>query len=123
MVTRTWPEGSFHTGRVARLTSFGAFVTLAAGVDGLIHISRLGGGKRINHPREVLQEGETVEVKVESVDLENRRLSLSLAGPARAAEEEENMLATFRQQAADGSSRSMGSLGDLFKAKQEKRKK
>jgi len=123
MVTLTWPEGSFHAGRVARLTNFGAFVTLAAGVDGLIHISKLGGGKRINHPREVLQEGETVEVKVESVDRDNRRLSLSLAGPARASEEEENLLETFRQHAAEESSRSMGSLGDLFKAKQEKRKK
>lgn len=123
IVTSTWPEGSFHTGKVARLTNFGAFVTLAAGVDGLVHISRLGGGKRINHPREVLQEGETVEVKVESVDRENRRLSLALAGPARASEEEDTMLATFRQHAADESSRSMGSLGDLFKAKQEKRKK
>ena len=42
MVTQAFPEGSFHTGKVARLTNFGAFVTLSAGVDGLIHISRLG---------------------------------------------------------------------------------
>ena len=123
MVTHAYPEGSFHTGRVARLTNFGAFVTLAAGVDGLIHISRLGSGKRISHPREVLKEGETVEVKVESVDRENRRLSLALAGPARAAEEEEADMATFRRQAAVESGTSMGSLGDLLKAKQEKRKK
>ncbi len=123
MVTHAFPEGSFHTGRVARLTNFGAFVTLAPGVDGLIHISRLGSGKRISHPREVLKEGETMEVKVESVDRENRRLSLALAGPARAAEEEEAVLDTFRRQAAVESGTSMGSLGDLLKAKQEKRKK
>jgi small subunit ribosomal protein S1 len=122
MVTHAFPEGSFHTGRVARLTNFGAFVTLAPGVDGLIHISRLGSGKRISHPREVLKEGETVEVKVESVDRENRRLSLALAGPARAAEEEEADMATFRRQAAVESGTSMGSLGELLKAKQEKRK-
>lgn len=123
MVTHAFPEGSFHTGRVARLTNFGAFVTLAPGVDGLIHISRLGSGKRISHPREVLKEGETVEVKVDSVDRENRRLSLALAGPARAAEEEEAVLDTFRRQAAADSGHSMGSLGELLKAKQEKQKK
>jgi small subunit ribosomal protein S1 len=122
MVTHAFPDGSFHTGRVARLTNFGAFVTLAAGVDGLIHISRLGSGKRISHPREVLKEGETVEVKVENVDRENRRLSLALAGPARAAEEEEAVLDTFRRQAAADSGHSMGSLGELLKAKQEKQK-
>jgi small subunit ribosomal protein S1 len=108
---------------VARLTPFGAFVTLAPGVDGLIHISRLGAGKRISHPREVLKEGDKVEVKVESVDRENRRLSLVLAGPALAADEEEAELETFRRQAAATSGNSMGSLGDLMKAKQEKRKK
>jgi small subunit ribosomal protein S1 len=123
MVTQAYPEGSFHTGRVARLAPFGAFVTMNAGVDGLIHISKLGNGKRISHPREVLKEGETVEVKVENVDRENRRLSLTLAGPARAAEEEETDMATFRRQAAVESATSMGSLGDLIKAKQEKRKK
>ena len=64
-----------------------------------------------------------MEVKVESVDRENRRLSLALAGPARAAEEEEAVLDTFRRQAAAESGHSMGSLGDLMKAKQEKRKK
>jgi small subunit ribosomal protein S1 len=123
MVTQSCPEGSFHTGTVARLTAFGAFVTLAPGVDGLIHISRLGAGKRISHPREVLKEGERVEVKVESVDRENRRLSLVLAGPARAADEEEAVLETFRSQAAAEAGSSMGSLGDLMKAKQDKRKK
>ncbi len=122
-VTQVYPEGSFHAGRVARLAQFGAFVTLAAGVDGLIHISKLGGGKRISHPREVLKEGDMVEVKIESVDRENRRLSLALAGPARAAEEEENVLETFRRQAASDSGQSMGSLGDLLKAKQLKKKK
>ncbi len=123
MVTQSFPEGSFHTGVVARLTPFGAFVTLASGVDGLIHISRLGAGKRISHPREVLKEGDKVEIKVESVDRENRRLSLVLAGPAQAADEEEAELETFRRQAAATSGNSMGSLGDLMKAKQEKRKK
>ncbi|HTP66539.1 MAG TPA: 30S ribosomal protein S1 [Geobacteraceae bacterium] len=122
-VPRSYPEGSFHTGRIARLAPFGAFVTLAAGVDGLIHISRLGAGKRISHPREVLKEGDLVEIKVEGMDRENRRVALSLAGPAKAAEEEEARLAAFRSEAAGSAEKSMGSLGDMMKVKQEKRKK
>ncbi|MDD2318976.1 MAG: 30S ribosomal protein S1 [Geobacteraceae bacterium] len=120
-VAQMFPEGSFHTGSVARLAAFGAFVTLADGVDGLIHISKLGSGKRINHPREVLKEGESVEVKIESVDRETRRLSLSLAGQARAADEEEATLTQFRQ-AAEISSPGMGTLGDLLLAKAKKKK-
>ena len=50
----TLQEGTTMTGTVARLTTFGAFVTLVPGIDGLIHISNLGGGRRINHPREVV---------------------------------------------------------------------
>lgn len=118
-----YPEGSFHTGRVARLAQFGAFVTLGEGIDGLIHISRLGAGKRINHPREVLKEGEDVEIKVESVDRDNRRISLALAGVARAADEEEATLASFRKSAEESSAQSLGSLGELLKAKLEKGKK
>lgn len=116
-VAEKFPEGSYHTGTVARLAPFGAFVTLATGIDGLIHISKLGKGKRINHPRDVINEGETVEVKVDGVDRENRKLSLSLAEVSRAAEEEEKSAASFRQQAAVTSKESMGSLGDLLKAK------
>lgn len=121
-VVEKYPEGSFHTGTVARLATFGAFITLAAGVDGLIHISKLGAGKRINHPREVLKEGETVEVKIESVDRGNRRLSLALAGAARAAEEEESTLAEFRRQAAEAP-KGMGTLGEMLLARTQKNKK
>jgi small subunit ribosomal protein S1 len=120
-VGEMYPEGSFHSGTVARLTAFGAFVTLSDGVDGLIHISKLGAGKRINHPREVLAEGETVEVKVESFDRENRRLSLALAGTARAAEEEEASLDEFRRRAGEAPKK-MGTLGDMLQAKAKKKK-
>ena len=120
-VAQQYPEGSFHTGTVARLAPFGAFITLASGLDGLIHISKLGSGKRINHPREVLKEGESVEVKVESIDRAERRISLSLAGVARAADEEEATLAEFRRQSAEKPA-GMGTLGDLLnKAKKNKR--
>ncbi|MBT0663484.1 30S ribosomal protein S1 [Geobacter pelophilus] len=115
-----FPEGSYVNGMVSRLANFGAFVTLADGIDGLIPISRLGSGKRINHPREVLKEGERIEVKVESLDMAARRISLSLGAASRAVEEEESELAAFRQQAVEGSTKSLGSLGELLKAKMKK---
>ncbi|GAM08999.1 30S ribosomal protein S1 [Geobacter sp. OR-1] len=115
-----FPEGSYVSGTVSRLANFGAFVTLADGIDGLIPISRLGGGKRINHPREVLKEGERIEVKVESLDTAARKISLSLGAASRAVEEEESELAAFRQQAAEGSTKSLGSLGELLKSKMKK---
>ena len=121
-VSQKFPEGSFHSGTVARLDTFGAFVTLGDGIDGLLHISKLGGGKRINHPREVVKEGEQIEVKIESIDLGNRRISLALAGPARAAAEEEATLTAFRQQAVDVP-KGMGTLGDMLRAKTQKGKK
>jgi small subunit ribosomal protein S1 len=112
--------GSCHTGTVSRLAQFGAFVTLGEGVDGLLHISKIGRGKRINHPKEVLREGESVEVLVEGIDRESRRISLALADVVQAESEAEAELATFRQQAASQSSATMGTLGDLLKAKLNK---
>jgi small subunit ribosomal protein S1 len=116
-----YPEGSFHTGTVSRLAAFGAFVTLGEGVDGLIHISKLGAGKRINNPREVIKEGESVEVRVEGVSRSDRRISLALAGVARAAEEEEATMVEFRRQAAEAP-KGMGTLGDMLQAKLKNRK-
>ena len=79
LVADTFLVGSYHTGTVSRLAAFGAFVTLKEGVDGLIDISKMGAGRRINHPREVLKEGQSVEVQVEAVDRAQRRISLALA--------------------------------------------
>lgn len=111
-----FPEGSYQNGKVARLTPFGAFVTLAAGVDGLIHISKLGAGKRIQHPREVLAEGQEVEVKVESVDREAKKISLSLASVSRAQEEQTASMDAYKKTVSEAP-KGMGTLGDLLKAK------
>jgi len=121
-VAERYPAGSYHAGVVARLAQFGAFVTMGEGVDGLIHISRLGAGKRISHPREVLKEGENVEVKIEAVDRENKRLSLSLADVSREEEEAAQTLEQFRKGADEGP-KGMGTLGDLLKAKMERKNK
>ena len=115
-----FPEGSYQNGKVARLTPFGAFVTLGSGVDGLIHISKLGAGKRIQHPKEVLAEGQAVEVKVEGVDREQRRISLSLASISRAEQEQTETMDAYRK-SVEETPKGMGTLGDLLKAKLAKR--
>ena len=117
-----YPVGSFHTGRVSRLAPFGAFVSLNDGVDGLIHISRLGSGRRINHPREVLKEGQDVEVRIEACDQAQRKLSLSLAEISREEEEAAATLKDYQQKSA-AAPKSMGSLGDLLKAKMDQKGK
>ncbi len=77
-VGEKYHEGDRVKGRVVSLTSFGAFVEVEPGVEGLIHISELSWTKRIKHPREMLAVGDQVEAVVLKVDPENRRLSLSL---------------------------------------------
>lgn len=121
-IAAAYPVGSYHTGKVSRLAQFGAFVTLKEGVDGLIHISQLGAGKRINHPREVVKEGQTVEVKIEAVDQAARKLSLSLAELSRAAEEEAETIKEYKQQTGS-TAQNMGSLGELLKEKMDKKEK
>lgn len=117
-----YPVGSYHLGKVSRLAPFGAFVSLAEGIDGLIHISKLGGGKRISHPREVLKEGQNIEVKVEAVDRDNRRLSLSQAEISKAEEEAAAMLKDY-QERGKLETKSLGTLGELLKAQMEKKSK
>jgi small subunit ribosomal protein S1 len=73
-----YPTGTKVSGVVRNLTSFGAFVEIEMGIDGLIHISDMSWTKRIQHPSEVLRKGEEVEVMVLGVDAENKRISLGL---------------------------------------------
>ncbi len=120
-VADAYPVGSFHSGTVSRLAPFGAFVTLKEGVDGLLHISKLVSGRRISHPREVLKEGQSVEVKIEAYDAAQRKLSLSLAEISREEEEAAATLKDYQKKAA-AAPKAMGSLGDLLKEKMGKKK-
>ena len=78
VVSGKYSEGSRISGKIVRLAPFGAFVNLEPGIDGLIHISNLGTGRRINHPREVVEVGQTIEVYVHSFDSDSRKIGLSL---------------------------------------------
>ena len=127
-IAQKFPVGSFHTGKIVRLAKFGAFVNLAAGIDGLIHISKIAGGRRINHPKEVVEEGQTVDVKIEDIDQVQNRISLSLAGEMAEEEttdkEKEDVRQYMTIQEKTDAGESLGTLGEILKAKlKEKERK
>ncbi|MFK7736058.1 MAG: 30S ribosomal protein S1 [Pirellulaceae bacterium] len=80
-----FPVGSNVNGTVSRIAEFGAFVKVATGVEGLVHISELA-HHRVSNVSSVIQEGQEVEVKVLSVDADGQRMSLSLKGAQAAPE-------------------------------------
>ncbi len=73
-----YPTGTKLNGVVRNLTSFGAFVEIELGIDGLVHVSDMSWTKRVEHPSEVVQKGQEVEVMVLDVDAENKRISLGI---------------------------------------------
>lgn len=75
-ITTKYPVGSKHKGIVRNFTNFGVFVELEEGIDGLIYISDLSWTKKIKHPSEFTNVGDTLEVEVLELDVEGRKLSL-----------------------------------------------
>ena len=89
-------EGSIHKGVVQKLTQFGAFVEIQAGIDGLVHISDISWTKNIRNPKDVLSKGQEIDVKILELDIENRRLSLGIK------QVEENPWLTFKEKYKTG---------------------
>ena len=102
-------EGQRVKGKVTRLQPFGAFVEIAPGVEGLVHISELGAGRRINHPKEVVSPGQEIEATILRIDLDERKLSLSL-GDSKDGNAEE-VAEAVKAQAVPGK---LGTFGDLL---------
>jgi len=116
-VAERFPVGANVEGTVRRLEAYGAFVEIAPGVDGMVHISKITSERRLAHPRQALEIGQTVEVTVLTVDPAHRRVSLSMVARAekeRAAseraerDEQRSALERLNQ------SRSLGTFGDLL---------
>ena len=76
-VLESYQEGDVVAGKVTKVVTFGAFVEILPGVEGLVHISELA-QHHVENPREVVSQGDTVNVRILEVDAERRRLSLSL---------------------------------------------
>jgi small subunit ribosomal protein S1 len=77
-VERKFPVGSQIEGPVTKIMNFGAFVEIAPGADGLVHVSEIVADRRINHPRDVLREGQRVKAVVLAIDSEKRQIKLSM---------------------------------------------
>lgn len=77
-VRMRYPIGARVSGKVRNLTSYGAFVELEEGIDGMVHVSDMSWTRKINHPSEVLKKGEEVAAVVLEVDPDNQRISLGL---------------------------------------------
>ena len=105
---------------MSRVQPFGAFVELAPGLEGLVHISELGAGRRVNHPREIVKTGDTVEVTVLRVELDKRRIALSMdaAGQQAAEREERQAVASY-----NNPTQSLGTFGDLLQKRRDKERK
>ena len=73
-----YPVESSHQGEVVNVMTYGAFVKLEAGIEGLVHISEMSWTKRVNHPNELVNIGDVIEVKILAVDAEGQQLSLGM---------------------------------------------
>jgi len=111
---KKYTAGNTYSGKIARLTNFGAFVTLEPGLDGMVHISDLGGNTRIKHPREVVKEGDSLDVIIDKVDANKKRISLKVL---RTAEENENDDYGKFMGKKDDTYNPFGNLGNLLKNK------
>jgi len=86
-VDQKYEIGSIVEGKVVRMVSFGAFVELEAGVDGLVHISQIA-DKHVVKPEDELKIGQIIQVKITDIDMDNQKISLSKKAAEGVAEEE-----------------------------------
>ncbi len=112
-----YPVGSTLPGKVTRVEAYGAFVEIAPGVEGLVHVSKLSLDRRLSHARQAATVGQDVEVTVLAVDPAERRVSLSMVEQTRQARE--NEVAEDRRDqerflTGQGKSQSMGTFADLL---------
>ena len=77
-VRRNFPEGSEIEGPVTKLMNFGAFIQIADGIEGLVHVSEIVADRRINHPSDVLRAGQVVKALVLAIDTEKHQIKLSM---------------------------------------------
>jgi len=114
-VAEEFKAGSIATGTVKRLVSFGAFVEVAPGIEGLVHISQIA-NRRVNTPGEVLKEGQEVQVKILDVVPAEQRISLSIRAVEEDREEQaERASKREQQQFQQENNQPMGvTLGELF---------
>jgi len=78
MVRHNYPVGARVRGKVRNMTTYGAFIELEEGIDGMVHVSDMSWTRKVNHPSEVLKKGDEVEATVLDVDAQQQRISLGM---------------------------------------------
>ena len=78
MATHNYPPGARVRGKIRNLTSYGAFLELEEGIDGMVHVSDMSWTRKINHPSEMVKKGDEVDAIVVEVDIDNQRISLGM---------------------------------------------
>ncbi|UOF89745.1 30S ribosomal protein S1 [Fodinisporobacter ferrooxydans] len=113
-VNASFQPGAIIDGTVKRLANFGAFVEVAPGIEGLVHISQIS-NRHIANPAEVLEVGQSVKVKVLDVNAQEKRISLSIR-EAESAKNDKEVEKYVEKQSTSGTGVTLGDLfGDLFK--------
>ena len=104
-------EGEKYSGTVSRVADFGAFVSLAEGLEGLVHVSQLS-DHRVDHPRSVVKVGQTVEVEIVEIDAERKRIGLSMK--KNAGDGRNDWKRHQNKQQKNAKSQSLGTFADLL---------
>ena len=116
-IATKYPVGKLVKGKVSKIASFGAFIELEDGVDGLVHISQIS-DERVTHVKDVLKEGQEVEARVVKVDRKDRRIGLSMTAVNMTEEQVKALEAESEPASGSTSSASgdmdFGSLGAAF---------
>ena len=120
-MTKEVEVGDEFTGKVVKTTTFGAFVELAKGTDGLLHISNVSPGQRVDTVEDVLNKGDEIEVRVVEVDRERGRIGLRLADDPAIAGKSVEELAALSPPAATAAAR--GDRGDRGGARRRDRER
>ncbi len=118
-VAERFPIGATVPGTVRRLENFGAFVEIAPGLDGLVHVSKMALDRRVAHPRQVVSVGDAVQVTVQAVDPAQRRIGLSMVEAARRERDNQEFSARRETESTIGQmneKRSLGTFADLIAA-------
>jgi len=121
-VRERFAVGATIAGTVRRLENFGAFVEIAPGIDGLVHVSKLALDRRVSHPRQVVNVGDAVQVTVLAVDEAQRRISLSMVEQAKRERDAQEASARSEEASTLGAMnapRKLGTLADLLAEKKK----
>jgi len=120
-----FPVGTTVRGTVRRLEQFGAFVEVAPGLDGLVHVSKLALDRRVAHARQIVSVGDSVEVTVLAVDAAQRRISLSMVEQARRQRDVQETAARGEEQSTldqMNQRRHLGTFADLLATSKRERR-